>query len=74
MFLNNNVVVVIFSIIQLMESIIYYLQISQLFYPQKCHSYVIWERIFNNCKETKIRDFYIKFFLSFVFQSLIPDV
>ena len=41
MFLNNNVVVVIFSIIQLMVSIIYYLQISQLFYSQKCHSYVI---------------------------------
>ena len=41
MFLNNNVVVVMFSIIQLMVSTIYYLQISLLFYSQKCHSYVI---------------------------------
>ena len=66
MFLNNYVVIIMFSIILSMVSTIYYLQITQLCYFQKSHSYVVWERVFSKCKETKIQDFYLGFIFYFV--------
>ena len=40
-FLNDYVVIIMFSIILSMVSTIYYLQITQLCYFQKCHCYVV---------------------------------
>ena len=40
--------------------------ITQLCYSQKCHSYVVWERVFNNCKETKIKVLHLGFIFYFI--------
>ena len=66
MFLNNYVVIIMFSTILSVVITIYYLQITKLCYFQKCHCYVVWEKVFNNCKETKIKDFYLEFIFYFV--------
>ena len=66
MFLSNYVIVILLSIFLSVISVVYYLRITQLSYFQKCHSYVVWERVFSNSKKNNPKDLYLGFTFYFI--------
>ena len=66
MFLSNYVIVILLSIFLSVISVVYYLRITQLSYFQKCHSYVVWERVFSNSKKNNPKDLYLDFTFYFI--------
>lgn len=74
MFLNNYIVVMLFSVLLSVISVIYYLRITQLSYFQKNHSYIVWEKVFNKPEVGRFKDLYLGLVFYFVcFLIISPE-